>query len=367
MARGSSCRWCQDRTSTPCLSHPRCQIQQGADQPGVRPSTYEVCQAASDDAKPLVIGLNIVDAKVQRRRQRKVVRAWGMGCSRMRQKGAQARSEGRDLRQAAFIVAMAALAVIFVNCTTKATADLAHAGKSTGASMAKHRSSKETREMSESSVLPQVPLNEDSQVRILDPLELGSLKQFRVPAGPRPRKQPWSIARPVVDANPHALRVAADPDIFVIPEFVSVERVDAILGTAASIHDQRDQKPTWCFATETWGTTVPGTAEGEGSYIDPLHRTCTSDQEAAMRFAEHGDQGGRSPYWSKSANVNAGISPTLDDLSGRVEAEIGLPSAFGQHWQVLEYDSVDGGQLSAHTDCQVSTPAFDRGGRCSSS
>lgn len=173
---------------------------------------------------------------------------------------------------------------------------------------------------------------------------------------PHPFK-PWMAARSRLSDNPKAIRLAIEPEIWLIPDLVGSDTVDDVIRASNERYAMRNPNPHWCFH-ESYGLAQrrEPLPEGSGYYRDPMRSDyeCLSNGTMAEAIAAESVDADRSDHPGPSTRSNstlfaAGELPATDAISKIVADEAGLDPALAFHHQVLQYQQDE--QYNYHQDC----------------
>jgi hypothetical protein len=161
---------------------------------------------------------------------------------------------------------------------------------------------------------------------------------------------PWKLAREQLLKNKNAVLLAANPDVWVVPDFLSSPQSDNLMEYVTGRYEHRLKQHDWCFE-KSYG--LPKRFPGSKPFRSDAGDDCTTDAAAGQQMI---DESKRSI--SRSTMVAKSESDAADVIGEKIEAEAGLALGHAFHSQVLEY--VESEEYTAHKDCN--NAQNDRGG-----
>jgi hypothetical protein len=127
----------------------------------------------------------------------------------------------------------------------------------------------------------------------------------------------WSEARKKLLANPNAIQIGVNPEIFVIPNFLSDEECDEVLELHAKRREEATKTPKWCFSTNYHRLIPKGTELEAGDMSDKCMRNNVALGQSIA------DQRERSNAFSRSVMVAKGEydNTIIDKVGLRVDEQ----------------------------------------------
>jgi len=176
----------------------------------------------------------------------------------------------------------------------------------------------------------------------------------------KPRMPLWARSSSALQkllTSGSAKLVSNAPEVFVVPDFLSVDECDGLLRLRNHMEMAEQQKPQWCFhigATPYNLTkkTYPGLWGSEKSNKrNKQSDTVCFDEDVGKNVR---DDYAASAAVSDSVLIIKGEKPEVDAVEAKAHDMLGLHRDVAYHTQLLKY--VPGEKYHEHTDCDKNVP-----------